>query len=159
MSFWQQPTFKGNFVAGFDKYVVRPIQLQPPPPDVFWNPRSGQWNYYAPQRYRFIDENLPSIGDLSFAANAETVFDEITQQWAGLAGTAHENAVWDGRQHKWILAEPISGAPGGDDREAARKEYEHKLAVLHELQAKGSLPEQEYERQLAELWNEYKDRI
>jgi hypothetical protein len=39
----------------------------------------GEWRYYAPKLYRFIDEHLPSV-EVGFVANADSIFDQIIEQ-------------------------------------------------------------------------------
>ena len=143
-----QASHRDNFIAGWDKYVERG-SFTKPAPDVYWNPRAGQWQTYAPGKWHIVDDNLPSIGDISFFTNAGEIFDRLTDQWSALAPPKQQAAVWDGRRHKWMLSE---SGPGTD---SCRKQYEEGLAFLRQLHTSGALTDALFEKQATDLWNKY----
>jgi hypothetical protein len=146
-----QTTFRSNFVAGFDKYVERGVTFGPPvPPDVFWDPKDGRYETYSPQRFRFVDENLPSA-QVTFVSNAGAVFDEITQQWSSLAEQYRQTAVWDCRRHKWVLAEVTPDTSDGN----CRAEYEKQLRYLRQLHTQKLLTDEQFNKQANDAWEKY----
>jgi hypothetical protein len=148
---WPQPTARGNFINGFDKYVERDFFGKDPPPDVYWDPKDGRFETYAPNAFRFVDANLPAAGKVDWATNAGELFDKITQQWAAMSAEHRQSAAWDGRQHKWILAEyqPKDGP-------SCREQYEKQMRYLRNLHTNGTLTSELFNKQAADLWDRYR---
>lgn len=150
MSTFFQTTYRGNFIAGFDKYVDRGVFTKPAP-DVYWDPKDGRWETYSATNFRFIDEGLPS-SEVTFLTNAGALFDQITQQWAGLAEQKRQSTAWDGRLHKWVLAEFQGGGGAG----SCREEYEKQLRYLRQLHTQGLLTDEQFNKQAQDTWERYR---
>ena len=110
---------------------------------------NGRWEPYAPQNWRIVDANLPSVDGISFVTNAGAVFDQITQQWSAMQEQHRQSAVWDGRRHKWVLSE-LSGTDGC--REALEKE----LRYLRTLHTQGLLTNEQFNKQAGDTWERYR---
>ena len=150
MSTFFQTTFRSNFIAGFDKYVERGA-FGDPVPDVYWDPKDGRWETYLPSQWRIVDQNLPSVGKIDFLTNAGAVFDQITQQWAGLSPEHRQSAAWDGGRHKWVLAEFINRTG-----QSCREAYEKQLRYLRGLHTEGLLKDEQFNKQAQDLWERYR---
>jgi len=144
-----QSSHKSRFVSGFDKYVERDVSWGPdPPPDVYWNPRAGEWQTYAGKDWVISDRNLPSVGKIDFTTNAGSIFDQITEQWSRMDPELQPEAVWDGRRHKWVTAETGTN-------KSCRDRYEKMLAYLRQKHASGELPDELFKSHAEALFRQY----
>ena len=149
-----QATYRSNFISGWDQYVEREagFGFGNPPDNVYWNPRMGQWQTYGADQWRFIDENLPSLGPFNFTTNAGDVFEQITSQWSALPAQQQQSAIWDGRRHRWVLGQRFPEPAGVG---SCRQDYEEKLAFLRQLHSVGKLEDSQFARQAEELWKSH----
>jgi hypothetical protein len=145
--FLPQATNRENFIAGWERNVAG--MFGGPPPDVFWNPRAGQWQTYAPDKWSFLDEDLPRSPRKGESSDGGDVFDEITAQWTALPLAQHQVAVWNPREFRLVLAEPKQGTGN------CRQHYEDVLAYLNQLHAAGQLDDAQLAQQSEELWKQY----
>jgi hypothetical protein len=145
-------SYRTNFINGWDRNVEHGgWSLHPPDPDGYWNPREGKWFEYYANRWRLINEGLPQIPDVEFFTKPSDVFDQITQQWSAMTPARQQSAVWDGRQHRWVLAELIDMNQAG----SCRSVYEEKLRYLRQLHTNGQLDDELFRQQAGDLWKRY----
>ncbi len=114
--FLHQEMYRNAFIQGWDRYVALDSRFgmgTSPPTDVYWNPRVGEWQTFDQPTWRILDEDLPSVA-VSFLANAENIYAEITSQFTQMTTQHQQTAVWDGRRHGWMLAQrfPPPTMPG-----------------------------------------------
>lgn len=154
--------FKNQFVSGFHDHVERERAPKPPKPDFYWDPRGGQWVHRPTDKYAIADESLPSIGSIGFTALPHEIYEQITQQWGSLPAAKQPFVYWGGADHKWLLiTAKTASSPSTDERTRARIEYEDALKYLKWLreQQPPLLTSEQYDKEVAELGERYRERI
>ena len=129
------------FKAGFTTYVGPLVRSQP---DMYWNPRIGQWVTLTGDTWEIVDKGLQQTG---IDYPAEHFFDELMDGWARMAPADHAGAVWSAARQRWLLVTRKGGTAGGG---TADDDIEKWLVHLHELYVKGLITYPVYQRAVAD---------
>lgn len=121
---------KQNFEAGWTAYVKPPLNFPPTdvPPDMYWNPREGDWRTYTTVVNDIQDKGWPKI-ELSVFSLASNVYDQITNQYVALSPDEQPYACWDPRRGKWMSVAKRQITPNPEPTPIS------KAAALDEVQA------------------------
>jgi hypothetical protein len=154
-------TPEARFADGFEKFVEHDgFSPTPKQQNWHWNPRRGEWRFYAPAMIHLSDQNLPSVQVPGLVVDrGASICRTITQQYATLNAEQKQSVVWHSRLHKWMVAS-WAKEPDTDDRRKAREEWKRKLDLLGEQLESGEIKTRDlYEKLVVDLWEEYQHRV
>jgi hypothetical protein len=127
------------FKAGFTAYVGPLVTSQP---DMYWNPRLGQWITLTSDKWQITDRGLQQTG---IDYPADHFFDELMDGWDRMAAADRAAAVWSPSRQRWLVATAKGTGTGNGNRD-----LEKWLADLHELYVKGLITYPVYQRAVAD---------
>ena len=136
------------FRAGFTLYVGAFVLDHP---DMYWNPRRGEWVSLTSDKWQITDKGLPQTG-IDFPA--DSFFDELMSGWEAMAKADKDAAVWSPSKKRWLIA--TSGSAKGPDGGtgtggSTQKEIEQWLTHLHEVYVKGLMTYPVYLRAVSDV--------
>ena len=117
----------------------------PSQPDMYWDPRGGQWVSLTPDHWQVTDKGLPQTG---IDYPADHFFDELMDGWESMAPTDKAIAYWSPSKQRWLIATPRGSTPDGG---TANEEMQKWLAELHQLYVKQLITYPVYQRAVADV--------